>query len=204
VRQRRKGWIVTLRSLSPTRSPRYVALIGVAAVHLAVLWILAAGMRFQTQSIRITEIQLDFITPNLASSGIPPAPTDWDFESPEDVVVPQPQITITPDQEAGEGIVATGIEQKLAPRLDPTHVNQRPELPASLGSFVTALALELRILVLPDGSVGDAQVARSTGQGEIDRIAIETVKGSWRYLPGSINGKPIEAWMTVIVRFTPI
>jgi hypothetical protein len=27
---------------------------------------------------------------------------------------------------------------------------------------------------------------------------------SWRYLPASINGKPIEAWTTVIVRFAAI
>jgi protein TonB len=83
-------------------------------------------------------------------------------------------------------------------------VNARPELPARLGSFVTALSLELRILVLPDGSVGDAQIVRSCGQEEIDRLAIETVKNSWHYLPASINGKPVEAWTSVIVRFSAI
>lgn len=114
-----------------------------------------------------------------------------------------PAIDVTPDQEAGEGIVASGIIQKLAPRLDPAHVNALPELPRTLGS-VAALSLKLRILVLPDGSVGDAQVVRSTGQRDIDRLAIETVKNSWRYLPASVNGKPIEAWTTVIVRFAPV
>ena len=110
---------------------------------------------------------------------------------------------MTPDQEAGEGIVAGAITQKLAPRLDPSHVNALPELPRTLGS-VAALTLKLRILVLPDGSVGDAQVVRSTGQREIDQLAIETVKNSWRYLPATVNGKPIEAWTTVIVRFAPV
>jgi protein TonB len=102
------------------------------------------------------------------------------------------------------GIAAVGIAEKLAPRLDPRHINARPELPHTLGSYVMALSLELRILVLPDGSVGDAQIVRSTGQGEIDQIAIETVKASWHYLPASINGKPIEAWTTAMVRFAPI
>jgi TonB family protein len=192
------------KSLLPTRRPRYAALIGVASIHLAALWLLATRMQFRTQSLQSTEIQLDFVTPNLASRGIPPPPTDWDFEAPENVVVPEPQINITPDQEAGEGIVATGIMQKLAPRLDPAHINKRPELPARLGSFVTALNLELRILVLTDGSVGDARIVRSSGEREIDQIAIETVKDSWHYLPASDNGKPIEAWTTVIVRFTPV
>lgn len=191
-------------SLSPTRRPRSAALVGVAAIHFAVLWMLASGMQFHIQPGRVTEIQLDYLSPNLGARPKPLPPLDWDFEAPENVVVPEPQITIAPDQEAGEGIVASGIMQKLAPRLDPAHVNQKPELPATLGSFVTALTLELRVLVMPDGSVGDAQVLRSTGEREIDRIAIETVKDSWRYLPASINGKPIEAWTTVIVRFAII
>ncbi|HEX4077320.1 MAG TPA: energy transducer TonB [Rhizomicrobium sp.] len=78
-----------------------------------------------------------------------------------------------------------------------------PELPHTLGSYIMAVSLELRILVLPDGSVRDARIVRSTGQGEIDRIAIQTVEDSWRYLPASINGKAIGAWTTIIVRFKP-
>lgn len=30
------------------------------------------------------------------------------------------------------------------------------------------------------------------------------VMNSWRYLPASVNGKPIETWTTVIVRFAAI
>ena len=190
--------------LSPARKPRYSAIVGVTTIHIAVLWVLAVGMQIRALPAGIPELQLEFLSPNLGPRVAPAPPLDWDFKTPEEVLVPEPLITITPDQEAGEGIVASGIAQKLAPRLDPAHVNQKPELPSTLGSFVTALSLELRILVLPDGSVGDAQILRSTGQHDIDRITIQTVKDSWRYLPASVNGKPIEAWTTVIVRFAVI
>jgi outer membrane biosynthesis protein TonB len=57
---------------------------------------------------------------------------------------------------------------------------------------------------LTDGSVGDARIVHSSAEREIDQIAIETVKDSWHYLSASVNGKPIEAWTTGIVRFVPV
>jgi hypothetical protein len=183
--------------------PRYVAVAAAAAIHIAALWLLASSIRIQILPTRSTEIQLNFLSPNLGPRVAQAPPLDWEFKTPEEILVPEPQITITPDQEAGEGIVASGM-QKLAPRLDPTHVNQRPELPAKLGTFVTALTLELCILVSTDGSVKEALVVHSTGERDIDRIAIESIKNEWRYLPASVNGNPIDDWTSVIVRFTPI
>jgi TonB family protein len=183
---------------------RYAALGAVAAIHLAVLWMLAAAMHFQAAfpAQNPQELQINLLSPNLGGNGTPAPPLDWTFLDPEQVLVPEPQFTIESDLEAANAIAAVGITRKLAPRLDPRHVNAMPELPHTLGSYVMALSLELRVLILPDGSVGDAQIVRSTGQGEIDQIAIETIKDSWRYLPASINGKPIEAWTTIMVRFT--
>jgi protein TonB len=184
---------------------RYAAFAMVAAIHVAVLWMLATGMHFQAvaPANNGTELQMNLLSPNLGGNGTPAPPLDWTFLEPEQVIVPEPQIAIESKWEIANGIGAVGVTQKLAPRLDPHHVNALPELPHTLGSYIMALSIELRILVLPDGSVDDARIVHSTGQGEIDQIAIETVKDSWRYLPASINGKAIEAWTTVIVRFKP-
>ena len=157
-------------------------------------------MQFHVPRKLTAETQLDLIGPNLASRGLPPPPTDWNFAAQEEPLVPEPEINIVQDQ-AGGAILGEAIARKLAPRLDPKHVNALPELPRSLGATVAAASVELRILVLPDGTVGDAQIVRSAGQRAIDQIAIETVKDGWRYLPASLNNKPIEAWMTIIVHF---
>lgn len=202
------GGVVKVRTgpwLSDPLRQRYFAIAIVGAVHVAVLWALAIGIR-PDASMRVggsQELQIRLLSPNLGPTVAPAPPLDWDFETPETVLVSEPQIAIAPDQEAGEGIVGSAITQKLAPRLDPQHVNQRPELPRTMGGIIAALSLRLRILVLPNGTVGNAQIVRSTGEGEIDRLAIETIKNSWRYLPASINGKPIEAWTTVLVSFAP-
>jgi TonB family protein len=194
---------VPFADFSVLRNQRYAA-IGIAAiVHLALFWFFAVSVHFQVSPAKVTELQASFFSPNLGPRQPLAPPLDWQFQTLPEPLVPEPEIRITPDQQGGEGIVADGIRQKLAPRLDPAHLNQLPELPHTLGS-VGALALKLRILVLPGGSVGDAQIISSTGEPDIDRLAIETVKNSWHYLPASINGKPIEAWTTVIVRFAAI
>ena len=184
------------------RSPRrYVAIGIVGLMHIVVVVTLADGTRMRIPPSVRHELQVALLSPNFVPAEPLAPPLDWTFASPEDVLVPEPQITITPDQEAGEGIVAAGVTQKLAPRLDPSHVNAMPELPRTLGGIVGAIALKLRILVLPDGSVGDTQVVRSTGQRDIDELAVNWVRNTWRYLPASANGKPMAAWTTIIVRF---
>ena len=152
---------------------------------------------------RSTELEVHLISPNLVSRGMPAPPTDWNFLAPPDVPVPEPVIDILPEQHAPGNDSAAVTREKLPPRFDPTHVNERPQLPRSV-AMIGALVLELNVLVLPDGSVGDARVIKSTGNPDIDRVAIQTVMDSWRYIPATIGGKPVEAWTAVIVRFAPI
>jgi TonB family protein len=184
---------------------RYAAIGTAAIIHLIVLWAFSAGIRTGAPFAKTQqELQVGFLSPNLGPREPLAPPMDWQFQSPEDVLVPEPAINIASAESASGAVAATAITQKLAPRLDPTHTNERPELPRSLGGLVEALSLQLRIFVLSDGSVANAQVVKSTGEGDIDRLAIVTVQNSWRYLPASVNGKPIDAWMTVVVRFAPI
>lgn len=183
---------------------RYIAILSVGLIHIVLLWALIQGIR-PTAPVRngASVLQIRLLSPNLGPREPLAPPLDWTFDEPEAVLVPAPQIVVAPDQEAGEGIVGSAITQRLAPRLDPKHLNQLPELPRSMGAIIRALSVELRVLVLPDGTVGNAEVVRSAGEGDIDRLAMQTVRDGWRYLPASINGKPIETWMTVIVRFAP-
>lgn len=187
-------------------SPRRCTAIGlIILIHLAVFWVLAteirAGPTGFERSSRSTELQIRLLSPNLGPREPLAPPLDWDFLQPDNVLVPQPQITIVPRPEDTSGVGATPAGQKFPPRLDPTHVNEKPQLPHTLGAIVGALRLELHILVLTDGSVGPADVIKSSGNPEIDRLAIQTVQNSWRYLPATVNGKPIEAWTTVTVWF---
>jgi len=189
------------------RSKRYAAIILVLTIHFAVFWIATTAMRFGVSGPRSTGrstvLEVHLISPNLISRGVPAPSTDWDFLAPQDVPITEPEIDIVPEQQSSGKVGPTITRQKLPPRFDPTHANEKPQLPRSV-AMIGALVLELSILVLPDGTVGDARVVKSTGQPEIDRIGIETVEGSWRYIPATVSGKPVESWTTVMVRFAAI
>ncbi len=60
----------------------------------------------------------------------------------------------------------------------------------------------LLIYVLPDGSVGDVKVSRSSGYPRLDASAMREAKQSWRFLPAKTgSGEAIPAWGTFEVSF---
>jgi TonB family protein len=59
---------------------------------------------------------------------------------------------------------------------------------------------QLKIQVLPDGSVGEIQVVKSTGDSSLDEVAQKAVK-QWKFKPGLVGGKPVPVWMTLSVKF---
>lgn len=193
---------------SANRAERYAAIGLLTLIHLVAFWIMAAAIRIgvpgSNHLTSSTELQIRLLSPNLGPREPLAPPLDWDFDTPENILVPEPQITIMPRPEDTSGVGATPVGQKFPPRLDPAHVNEKPQLPHTLGAIVGALRLELHILVLADGSVGQVRIIKSTGEADIDRLAIETVQNSWRYLPATVNGKPIEAWTTVTVWFASL
>jgi TonB family protein len=83
--------------------------------------------------------------------------------------------------------------------------------PAWLGAHraaYTPIALKLnqqgdvlvQLTVLPDGSIGDAKILKSSGSPQLDASALVSV-GYWRYRPAMRNGKPVAANVTVRVVF---
>lgn len=115
------------------------------------------------------------------------------------VVVAAPDIQIeapVPD----DTITSVDATQVLAPRPDPQHHNTIPPIPQAMASGGAAQVV-LRILVLPDGSVSEAEVAVSSGQTQLDAFAAEFAKLHWRYLPAMIGTRAIQYWTTVVMRF---
>jgi TonB family protein len=110
-----------------------------------------------------------------------------------------PEIVIAPDAPAP---AATASSAVLAPRADPAHPNPSFTEAGNRQVAPTSESIVLRILVLPDGSVADASVAKTSGQHDIDVEAIVFVKAQWKFLPAVLDGKPIRYWTTVAVRLT--
>ncbi len=58
----------------------------------------------------------------------------------------------------------------------------------------------LKILVRADGSVGDVEVAQSSGRSFLDRAAVREVS-QWKFAPATRDGQPIDAWALVPLVF---
>ncbi len=59
----------------------------------------------------------------------------------------------------------------------------------------------LSILVLADGSVGDIKVLESSGDKSIDDAAVDFYRERARFIPAKKDGKPVDSWKTLAVRF---
>ncbi|HKV44206.1 MAG TPA: energy transducer TonB, partial [bacterium] len=73
--------------------------------------------------------------------------------------------------------------------------------------FGSALAIDaaegtvgLRALVLADGTVDRIDVTVSSGSAELDHAAIEAVK-RWQFAPARRDGVPIDAYVTLRIRY---
>ena len=60
--------------------------------------------------------------------------------------------------------------------------------------------MTLRVLVTRDGFPARVSVERTSGSGQLDSAALETVK-TWRFVPARQGSEAIEAWVLVPVVF---
>lgn len=60
--------------------------------------------------------------------------------------------------------------------------------------------VELRALVLANGAVRDVQVVASSGSSVLDHAASEALR-RWRFAPALRDGTPVDAYVTLTVRF---
>lgn len=58
----------------------------------------------------------------------------------------------------------------------------------------------LKVLVLPNGEVGDVAVLRTSGFAQLDAAALNGV-GGWYYVPAVRRHRPVPAWTEVRVHF---
>jgi protein TonB len=56
----------------------------------------------------------------------------------------------------------------------------------------------VQVYVRPDGKVGKYNLAQSSGFGDLDNAALESVL-NWRFVPATRNGDPVSDWTIVKV-----
>jgi protein TonB len=84
----------------------------------------------------------------------------------------------------------------------PKIVNQvPPEYPESARDGKIEGTVVLNAVIDEQGRVRNPTVAESSGNADLDRSALDTV-AQWIYRPATLDGKPVEVYYTITIRFT--
>ncbi len=87
------------------------------------------------------------------------------------------------------------------PRTDAAHLNNpAPQYPALSRRLGEQGRVMLDVYILPDGSVGETKLNRSSGFPRLDNAALQAVK-TWKYVPAKRGDKPIPFWYVQPVSF---
>ena len=105
-------------------------------------------------------------------------------------------------EEAEERFSLPPVEVTAPWPLKPPEIKQlsRPTYPESARRRGERGSVELRLQVLPDGSVGEVTITKSSGFRLLDEAAVAGAK-HWQFVPATRGPKAAEAWVEVPVQF---
>ena len=184
----------------------------VAAIHVAVLFAIARSlgiggppieerMEATIEQVERPPVELPPPPPEYVASTnqnvvLPDVPTDLEFEQPDVITGPPPDVPFIPDPP-----VAQPPAQIVGVRPDPRHPLSKPEYSARMIREGNEGTIEVEVYVMPNGRVADARVVKSTGFAELDLAAIAEAKRNWRLLPATRDGVPYAQWHKLRVTF---
>ena len=187
----------------PPNRRRLVVLGACFVVYGLIIWLVQSGLgKIMVDRIKgpletrlIEEQQIEHEAPP------PPPPT---FKGPAPVVIDMPavnaiaeapvQATITetakPKVEAPPPVVKQDVV--VAPRQDKRRPISAPDdiYPSMSKRLGEEGTVTLLLSVGEDGRVSEATIKESSGFERLDNAALTDAKKGWRFLPGTINGKP--------------
>jgi len=185
----------------------------VAAMHVGVLYLIASSLGIvpsiaptKTEATIIDEAprrdepppQPEYVPPRNDTVVLPDDPhPDLVFE--QEVITPPPaDLSVPPEPPVGSAVVQPVI----------VPVSQDSRYPLSKPLYSPRMiregnqgTIEVDVYVLPNGRVGDARVAKSTGFQELDLATLEEAKRKWRLQPATRDGVAFAQWHRVRVTF---
>jgi protein TonB len=131
-----------------------------------------------------------------------PLPDERHFDDPPpDVITAQPIEPGAIDIDVGDGPGTNTVRDFIGVRQDVRHPLSQPRYPSPDIREGNEGNADVEVYVLPNGHVGDARIARSSGFERLDQSAVEEAKRNWRLVPATRAGVPVAQWYKVRVTF---
>lgn len=179
---------------------RFIGLGLVILLHIALVYALVSGLAYRAIEVVRAPIETKIIDvmPEQKVELPPPPPN---FLPPPPPFVPPPEVRIATPAPAPRSTAITEVTPVMpaAPAPPPhqavtvqPHVNpsasREPEYPPvsrRLGEQGTVI---LEVLVDPAGRAIEAKLVQSSGFARLDQAALDGVKESYRFVPGTVDG----------------
>jgi protein TonB len=187
----------------------------VAGAHAALIFLVGRGLgivpplidqpkEIETTIIDRTPIDDDpppRVDPTLEHQTVTvPLPDERHFDDPApDVIAAQPVEPGHIDIDTGPGTNA--VQDFVGVRQDARHPLSQPRYPSPDIREGNEGNADVEVYVLPNGHVGDARIARSSGFERLDQSAVEEAKRNWRLVPATRAGVAVAQWYKVRVTF---
>jgi len=184
---------------------RLVGLGLVVLLHVTLIYALVNALARRTIEVAPAPIETKIIEEVKQQPPEPPPPPPPDFKPPPPAFVPPPEVHIETPAPPPQSTAITAVTPvappptaapvRVMPRVDAAH-SQQPDYPAASRRAGEEGSLILQVLVDPNGRAIDSKLEQSSGFERLDQAALEGVKTSYRFIPGTIAGKPQEMWYT--------
>jgi periplasmic protein TonB len=184
---------------------RLVGIGLVVLLHVAILYALVTALAHRSVEVVRSPIETKIIdqAPPEKAELSPPPPK---FAPPPPPFIPPPEVNIEhpppPPVQSTAPTVITTVKPVVAPepirilpRLDAQHSHE-PEYPPQSRRLGEQGSLILQALIGVDGDVLESKLVQSSGFDRLDQAALEGIKSSYRFIPGTVDGKPQLMWYT--------
>jgi len=203
-----------VRNTEKTSNKRAIGFVVVVIVHALMFWALTSGLAKTMVDALMEPLETRVIEEAQQIPEAPPPPPPK-FDTPPPVVMDMPDIVIT--QTAPTQTITTtkkvaapppppppAADVLIPPRTNPRRPNAGaeeiyPAMSKRLGEEGTVVLL---LTVNDDGRVTEARVDETSGFDRLDAAASREAVRSWRFLPGTRNGKPETMQLRIKVTFS--
>ena len=190
-------------------SARLVGAGLVVLLHVGIIYALVTGLAHRVVDVVRAPVETKIID-EVRPERPPPPPPPPEFTPPPPAFVPPPEIhietpppppkstaitVVTPEKPVAPPPVPVAEAVRIMPKIDAKR-SQELEYPPTSRRLGEQGSVTLQVLVDIDGRVLDSKLVQSSGFERLDQAALDGVKGSYRFLPGTLDGKPQQMWYT--------
>lgn len=193
-------------------SSRVIGLGLVIGLHVLLLWALLSGLARDVVKAVQEPLQVALIAEPPKEA--PPAPPPPEIVKPPEAYVPPPEVKVKPPPQVPQKTIQQVQTAKpdpappvvrearpVAPRADPSHGNTQPPYPPASRRMGEEGRVVLMLYVAEDGRVTEGRIDQSSGFSRLDNVALVHARRTWRFMPATLDGKPVGHWTKFAVTF---